>query len=319
MVQSPSDFDGSLADLFGEFIEPNLPLPACVADLHRQLVQYATAPDPLFLLRHIRGTERRMEYATRDGTRFKATDNAPAWWTQYAVLQGYSISPEHVADVMRTIPVHMFDVPKALPTTANAAGWHIAHIFPVKDGDTGFRDWTRGDVMARFIRNVHPCNYFLVPKTDWQRWGGDERVISFFAELHSRRYADVWSEFLALSKGRMPPSTEKTASTRITFGQGGGMRKEGVPLPSDISPASDGSDVSYSASRLTFKAKVIEPLAEDDAFRVVTPSGTFQFTKAGFYRAFPGVVSSASYREKGLYNFPSVPRAALPFLVERKD
>jgi len=44
--------------------------------------------------------------------------------------------------------------------------------------------------------------------------------------------------------------------------------------------------VTYEFSRLGFKADVIEPLRDRDSFRVVTPVGTFQMTKAEFYRDF---------------------------------
>ena len=58
--------------------------------------------------------------------------------------------------------------------------------------------------------------------------------------------------------------------------------------------------VEYSFSRLCFKADVIEPLNDDDIFAVHTPDGTFQMTKADFYRVFPNVVASKSYRDSGI-------------------
>ena len=48
---------------------------------------------------------------------------------------------------------------------------------------------------------------------------------------------------------------------------------------------------------------------------MITPVGTFEMTKADFYRAFPNVVRSRSYREGGVYHYPSVPKAALEFRV----
>lgn len=71
--------------------------------------------------------------------------------------------------------------------------------------------------------------------------------------------------------------------------------------------------VTYDYNRLCFKRKYIEPLADNEAFRVVTPSGTFQMTKAEFYSAFPKVIISKSYTESGIYHYPSVPRSALPY------
>lgn len=74
---------------------------------------------------------------------------------------------------------------------------------------------------------------------------------------------------------------------------------------------------SYRATRLLFKAEIIEPLEDNDVFSIVTPEGVFQMTKAEFRRVFPNVVESASYREHGVYHYPTAPEKALPYLVRR--
>ena len=71
--------------------------------------------------------------------------------------------------------------------------------------------------------------------------------------------------------------------------------------------------VEYSYYRLCFKADIIEPLNESDLFAVHTPKGTFQMTKADFYRVFRNVVISKSYSERGIYHYPTVPNKAKPF------
>ncbi len=71
---------------------------------------------------------------------------------------------------------------------------------------------------------------------------------------------------------------------------------------------------SYSHTRLAFRHDIIEPLAVDDRFRVVTPAGTFEMTKAEFYRDFQGVTRSRSYREQGLYHYSRTPAKALRYL-----
>lgn len=73
---------------------------------------------------------------------------------------------------------------------------------------------------------------------------------------------------------------------------------------------------SYRASRLLFKAGVIEPLEPHQRFQVVTPEGTFEMTKADFYRVFPNVPRTMSYRVRGIYHYPVVPEAALQFIVK---
>lgn len=85
--------------------------------------------------------------------------------------------------------------------------------------------------------------------------------------------------------------------------------------PAPVSKPTDGIEpaVTYNYSRLCFKADKIERLQPDEAFRVITPVGTFQMTKAQFYITFPKVVISNSYTQSGLYHFPTVPQRALPF------
>lgn len=71
--------------------------------------------------------------------------------------------------------------------------------------------------------------------------------------------------------------------------------------------------VSYTFSRLGFKADKIEPLADDQAFRIVTPDGTFQMTKAEFYRVFANVVKTPSYTVQGIYHYRKPPRRIEPY------
>jgi hypothetical protein len=72
----------------------------------------------------------------------------------------------------------------------------------------------------------------------------------------------------------------------------------------------------YEFSRLCFKRDVIEALAPQDAFRVVTPVGTFQMTKADFQRVFSNVAESRSYLEDGIYHYPKLPSRAEEFRVK---
>ena len=74
--------------------------------------------------------------------------------------------------------------------------------------------------------------------------------------------------------------------------------------------------VKYPYSRLCFKANLIEPLRRADTFRVDTPEGSFQMTKAEFYSVFANVVQTMSYVERRLYHYPTVPQKALQFLMK---
>lgn len=75
-------------------------------------------------------------------------------------------------------------------------------------------------------------------------------------------------------------------------------------------------NIKYTSSRLCFKADEIEPLNDSDVFIIQTPQGTFQFTKAEFYRKFSNVTKTKSYRENGVYHYSVTPKRALSFLID---
>jgi hypothetical protein len=72
----------------------------------------------------------------------------------------------------------------------------------------------------------------------------------------------------------------------------------------------------YKFSRLCFKRDVIEALGPNDSFRVETPIGTFQMTKADFCRVFPNVARSRSYVEGGIYHYRKLPSQAEEFRID---
>jgi len=324
LVPSPIEYDGSLDEFIHKYVLPNLPSRDVVAAFHSALILYLEEPNPLLLLRQVGDTERRYTYQTSDGIRFRATDNAPAWWLHATLVQEHRIARDAFAEVVATIPTHMFDVAASTGPTASAAGWHIAHIFDVKDGNTDYKQWSRAEVVDRFVRNIHPCNYFLIAKTEWHRWGGDKRVIGSFAALYAERYSDVWPEFLRLARAheatlvRISGQISYRYSAQEPKTRGPERIKPRVirePVRSAYVPSGHAS-VTYSASRLTFKRDVIEPLDDDDAFSVVTPIGTFQMTKAEFYETFPNVPLTNSYQHVGIYHYPTLPRAAARFQIK---
>ena len=256
ITSAPTQFDGTLDELFERYIARNVLSAESVTDFHRRLVEYVGGADPLFLIRMIRDTERRQVYVTGDGTRFKATDNAPAWWIHSALFQRARFEAATFPTVIETIPAHLFDVSR-YTSTANASGWHFAHIFDVKDRNTDYRTWRRRDVIARFIRNVHPCNYFLVPKADWMRWGGDERVIGYFAALHAERYADVWKDFVALAQADVGRLTRTRGAIRYSISERAPQIVQSMQqTPTRPAAAMDGDErspsASYTATRLKF-------------------------------------------------------------------
>ena len=79
------------------------------------------------------------------------------------------------------------------------------------------------------------------------------------------------------------------------------------------------SNNEYKATRLLFRAEVIESLADNDFFNVHTPEGTFSMTKADFYRVFSNVVKTKSYRDKGIYHYPTPQKKLYSFLMSQSN
>ncbi|HEY3783044.1 MAG TPA: hypothetical protein VGL56_18350 [Fimbriimonadaceae bacterium] len=71
--------------------------------------------------------------------------------------------------------------------------------------------------------------------------------------------------------------------------------------------------VEYEFTRLGFIRDMIEPLSDNEKFRVITPGGTFEMTKAQFYDVFSNVTKTMSYVDRGLYHYPTTPGKALQF------
>ena len=295
LVSAPATFEGTLSELFERFIEPNLPAPKHVEKLHNKLVEYVAGPDPAFVVRYVKGLERGTVYRTSFGDRLIPSDNAPAWWMHFVTFNQFT-----EVDVAE-MPTHMFDV-RCTPNISQAR-WHVAHILNVKDGNTNWRNWSRQELLRRFIRNVHPCNCFYIPNIVRARYGGDAGVIGFFVARYSERYSSVWQAFLTIAEGAQPPDAP---CPQLVYGDANGSR----------AMSTEEVARSYRYSRLCFKADIIEPLAMDDTFEVVTErNGTFRMTKRDFYREFPRVRKTSSYRKYGVYHYPVVPRRVLKYRV----
>ena len=126
----------------------------------------------------VSGLERGQTLRTEYGVQLRATDNSPAWWIHYQLFTGQFRQFTPFSSFLEAVPCHMFQV--RLQENINQAGWHVAHIFDAKDRNVTFNRWDRNELVRRTARNIHPCNYFYIPKTDWQRHGGDPAVIAFF-------------------------------------------------------------------------------------------------------------------------------------------
>jgi hypothetical protein len=92
-------------------------------------------------------------------------------------------------------------------------------------------------------------------------------------------------------------------------------RKRNEPAHQPTRPRPAPKEV-YAYSRLCFKRDRIESLQHlEDEFQVRTPFGTFQISKAEFFRDFPKVRKSKSYQRAGYYTYPVLPARAEQYRV----
>ena len=326
---APAHFEGTLSDLYDRHIEGALPSRNAVSRFHQWMCRYVDAdskdaPERVFPVRAVTGTTRRQNLKTADGTCIAPCDNSPGW-VVHALLTSdtgsHRVQLEDWADferlMARDIATHMFDVKKCLAWSANTFGWYVAHILPAKNGDTDWRRWSRREVAGRFFRTLHPCNLFLVPGVRNRELGESTEVIAWMASRFAERYGpDLWQDFVHRSTGALPAAASQakaTGSIWVRIQQPEPRSKNSVETPPPDHDVDSRARVQqrYAAARLTFKRDVIEPLSEDDAFEVVTPFGTFRFTKREFYSDFANIPLTRSYREHGVYHGASLHLKAL--------
>jgi len=193
----PIPFEATFERFVRDQLDPLLPPERVICIFHRELMRYVTEVDALFLTRCVKGQERRRIVRTRDGTRLLPSDNSPASWWHMAMFHGVAVSRDNFAEFVRTTPTHFHDVAKY--STVSTAGWHVAHILDVKDGNVDWRSWTRTDAARRFVRNVHPLNLFYVPMAEWMRVGGDPDLVGYVASVYATRWPNIWAQFTSLA------------------------------------------------------------------------------------------------------------------------
>ena len=244
----------------------------------KKLVAYLAGNDPTFLTRNVGRQRRGVDERIACSNRLRPTDNSPAWWIHHHLFNLKTPVLDDFPAAIESIPCEMFRV--KLPETINSAGWHVAHIYDVKNGDTDYMNWSAEELIKRTVRNIHPCNYFYIPKTDWKIHGGQAEVLSFFQSKYATLYAAVWDEFLQLAQAT--PYERIIDARSYVFATSSREKQSRKLIFNGVECA-----VSYEYSQLCFNAKWIEPLEMNQRFCVVTPNLYFIMTKKTVLRKLP--------------------------------
>lgn len=299
--------------LYRDWIAQMLPPIDSVQQIDAWMDRYCEEDSPVFTVRAVRGASRRQRYSTCDGTIIAPADNSPAWVLHALLVENRITSDVQFRELMCQMPAHMFDIKRLVQLTANDYGWYVAHLLPVKNGNTDFYQWTRREGERRFFATLHPCNLFFVPGVRNRLLGEDAATIAFVARQFAMRYGALWHKFVA----RAVPENRKLSdmshpddfTVRYPFVQ------EVSEFEASGPPSSERVRVRYRASRLTFKRDVIEALDSDDLFEVITPMGTYRFSKRQFYDTFPNIPRTQSYKHDGRYHGARLHSAAERFRI----
>ena len=221
-------------------------------------------------------------------------DNSPAVWAFTLALEGNCPTLAEVAALAANgeIPVEFTRLGRF--EAFYKAGWKLAHV----DG-VGLRTRTPLeavplDTLKEHLRRLlSPSNHFAVPKV-WAGLGEIPEVIEVIhtcdaqAREDTPRPAAPAPQVVPLMSAPGPTQPRRVAALRAN---------------------------SYRATRLLFRAEVIDGLADDQSFRIETPDGTYEMTRAEFLRTFANVAASNTYRSTGQYSYSTTPAKARRFLV----
>ena len=321
ILTAPPEFNGSLEEFYEKYAQHVLIPAPVVEEFHHQLVAYLHSADPIYLIRQVKTQIRGETLQINNGARMRLTDNSPAWWLHYQLFTGKYKDFSSFQELIDAVPSHMFDI--KIKGHISQSGWHVAHLYEVKDRDTDFYNWEQSELIKRTARSIHPCNYFYIAKYEksWIKYGQDENYLSFFYEKFKMKYQTIWNDFLRLIDANPLSTRENAGGAPYIYPISGGNKKEQKhsgkiqkqnTLQMEVKIS--GCKVEYEFSRLCFKADLIEPLDWDDYFCVITKGVVFKMTKREFYENFPNVVGSKSYQERRIYHYPTIPKKAEKFI-----
>ncbi|WP_147444353.1 MULTISPECIES: hypothetical protein [Corallococcus] len=140
---------------------------------------------------------------------------------------------------------------------------------------------------------LSPSNHFAVPKA-WAGLGEIPEVIEVIRTYDAQSCEDAPRPAAPAPQAASPMPTPGPTNPR----RGAALRAS-----------------SYKATRLLFRAEVIEGLADDQPFRIETPDGTYEMTRAEFLDTFANVADSNTYRSTRQYSYSTTPAKARRFLI----
>jgi hypothetical protein len=310
----PARFEGRFSQFYEKHIEPNLPSADRVAEFDRRLRQYLTGTDPVHVVRYVTGQTRGTLYRTGEGWQILPTDNAPVWWT-HALLHSGGAMAEDASALFGTMPDHFFKVGRF--QTLNQAGYHAAHILSAKNRDTDWQSWTRNELARRMLVNIHPCNMFLIAKTEWMRNGGRPDIIAWVTNAYLERYGATMEKFLVDGAQGVSLRGGQVEDPVYQYGVAEAPKHRARSTPVRGAPRSVSRHDTPGIRRMK-RPMIWRDLVGTDAGLEITMDGARYLLPhddlVGWVRDHTSALETSSWREGGAYHWPRASVSMLRFL-----
>ena len=189
---APPIFEGTFHEFFTSYVSPNLPSIERVREFNAALGEYFAIRAPQYLIRKVGSLNRRETHTTAGGQLLLPCDNSPGWWLHMFLL-GDIPFPTDMVTFFQQIPRHIFDI--KLKNQLNKAGFHLAHLSDVGNRDTSWHSWNKEELQRRMVLNLHPWNWSLIAKKNWQHYGGRKDIIVAIHHEYTELYGQPYIEW----------------------------------------------------------------------------------------------------------------------------
>jgi hypothetical protein len=235
-------------------------------------------------------------------------DNTTAVWAFTLALEGECPSLQEVVASVRSNEIpYSFTGLRGRFAQFYAVGWKLAHIVEVGlQTREQLEHLPIATLEDHFRKLVLPSNMFAIPKA----WAGLGEIPEIIEAIRSSGEHELSASMRAPAPSRSPAMPRASwASTQFPVSEERATAVANRVLRSNT----------YQATRLLFKASVIERLTDDQTFRIETPEGTYEMTKAQFHTTFSNVVESDTYKRTGVYSYNRTPEKARRYMISEPD
>lgn len=187
---APASFNGSFADFFDAHVIPNLPPVERVNAFDKLLRAHFARTDPCYIVRKVRGLDRRTTHVNDHQLTLLAGDNSPGWYI-HALLASDVPLPQSPESFFEIIPRHFHDA--RLRADLSKAGFHLAHLTNANNRDIEWRTWPREEAERRMTLNLHPWNWCLLAKSQWRKHGGRADILAFIDRAYAKYYGTKYT------------------------------------------------------------------------------------------------------------------------------